>query len=87
VQRGPRSPSTPRVNGQPVTVASVPEDGAGDASLRFVSDLAADVDLDAALDAGLVPQGGADRALAQMDQRERVALQRLLSEALTNGGA
>lgn len=64
-----------------------PDDAAADDTLEFVSNLAGEVDWDAAVDAGLVEPGTADLALAQMDSNERVELQRLLQAALTKGGA
>ena len=56
-----------------------------DESLGFVADLVSDLDWDAVSELGLASHGGADRAVAEMNNGERVELQRLLSEALAGG--
>lgn len=56
-----------------------------DESLGFVADLMGDLDWDAVSELGLASRGGADRAVAEMNNGERVELQRLLGEALAGG--
>ena len=58
---------------------------ADDESFGFVADLMGDLDWDAVSELGLTGRGGADRVVAEMDNGERVELQRLLSEALAGG--
>ena len=79
--------------GTPATsVASVPN-AAGDLSdsidqdepLGFVADLASSVDWDDAAEYGFSLSGEVDRSLGNLDEGERVELQRLLREALGSG--
>lgn len=62
-------------------MAPLPEDE----SFGFVADLVSDLDWDAVSELGLASRGGADRAVAEMNDGERVELQRLLNEALAGG--
>ena len=56
-----------------------------DESLGFVADLASSVDWDDAAAFGLSSPGDVDRTLVNLDEGERVELQRLLHEALGSG--
>ena len=68
--------------GAAVTPSTVLPD---DEPLGFVADLMGDLDWDAVSELGLAGRGGADRVVAEMNDGERVELQRLLSEALAGG--
>lgn len=61
--------------------------GTDDPSWSLMADLAADLDWDAAADAGLVAPGGVDRAIMDLGADERRELHRLLTEELTRSGA
>ncbi|SRR5712692_1074333 len=62
-----------------------PEKLANDPSLELVADLAADVDWDAASEAGITPRPSAvDRAVNQLTEAERRELERLLKETLAH---
>ena len=55
-----------------------------DAALALLADLSADLDWDAASEAGLVPaQGAVDNVLVALTGEERTELQRILQEALS----
>ena len=56
-----------------------------DEPLGFVADLASGVDWDAAVEFGFSSPGEVDRSLVNLDEGERVELQRLLHEALGSG--
>src|SRR6266540_222379 len=58
-----------------------------DPSLTLVAELTADMDVNAALDAGFVSRGSADHAVTHMNADELRALQRLLEDALERPGA
>jgi len=61
---------------------------AEDPSLSLLADLTSEVDWDAATEAGLAPRAGAvDYLVTALSTDERVALQRLLQEALSRPGA
>ena len=74
------------------SVASVPN-AAGDPfdsidqdePLGFVADLASSMDWDDAAELGFASPGEVDRSLVNLDEGERVELQRLLHEALGSG--
>jgi predicted anti-sigma-YlaC factor YlaD len=93
----PQSPRTAPENPPVRTGADVsggPVDApiADDASLTFVADLASDLDLDGAAQAGLAVRAGAvDGVLPTLSASETAELQRLLTEALAErparGGA
>ncbi|MEQ1911313.1 MAG: hypothetical protein ABMA15_21015 [Vicinamibacterales bacterium] len=76
----------------PSSVASVPN-ASGDSSdsieqdepLGFVADLASSVDWDDAAELVFSTPGDVDRSLVNLDEGERVELQRLLHEALGSG--
>jgi hypothetical protein len=92
VLQGPRVAPVEVGTDQPDVVASsgpaaaqVVEPLLDDASLGFVADLAGNLDWDAVSELGFVAYGGADRAVADMNDAERVELQRLLNEALGGG--
>jgi len=58
-----------------------------DRSLDLVADLSAEIDWDAAGDAGLTTrEGAADNAVTQLTDAERVELHRLLEQALKRSG-
>ena len=57
-----------------------------DEPLGFVADLASSVDWDDAVELGFSSPGDIDRSLVNLDEGERVELQRLLHEALGSGG-
>ena len=56
-----------------------------DEPLGFVADLASSVDWDDAVELGFSSPGDVDRSLVNLDEGERVELQRLLHEALGSG--
>ena len=56
-----------------------------DEPLGFVADLASSVDWDDAVELGFSSPGDVDRTLVNLDEGERVELQRLLHEALGSG--
>jgi len=75
-----------------VTVAEAPADTAAsstdDPSWALVTDLAADMDWDAVVEAGLAaPTGSVDRAVFDLSADERRELQRLLKEELARSGS
>ena len=89
-----RAPTDVRPPSRPAAVAAGSEVGAAvtpatvladDESLGFVADLMGDLDWDAVSELGLTGRGGSDRVVAEMNDGERVELQRLLSEALAGG--
>jgi hypothetical protein len=92
--RSPRiAPESPPP-GTAATVSATPVDAplADDASLSFVADLASDLDLDGAAQAGLAVRAGAvDGVLPTLSETETAELERLLTEALAErparGGA
>lgn len=55
---------------------------ADDESIGFVADLAANLDWDGVAEGGLSAAGSAARAVSELDENERIELQRLLSEEL-----
>jgi hypothetical protein len=57
-----------------------------DPSWNLLTELAADLDWDAAVDAGMAPARGVDRAVFDLDADERRELQRLLQEELSRSG-
>jgi len=57
-----------------------------DASLTLVASLTDDQDLETVREAGLVPRGSAEHALAHMSGGELRELGRLLQEELTRSG-
>ena len=60
---------------------------ADDPSLSLLSDLARDLDWDAAAEAGITMEvGAADGALTELTSAERTELQRLLREAMSGSG-
>ena len=74
------------------SVASVPNAASDpldsidqDEPLGFVADLASGVDWDAAVELGFSSPGDIDRSLVNLEEGERVELQRLLREALGSG--
>jgi hypothetical protein len=85
------APGTPTATTAPVDTVAVnsPDVAAApdnDAPLDFVADLAADVDWDAAAEAGLTAtRGTADRVLFDLSSEESVELERLLKEAIAQG--
>ena len=81
---------TPELAGpSPIVVAPAAVSVGGDSddpSLSLLGDLALGLDWDAAAEAGLtMTVGTADGALTEMTDAERVELQRLLLEALSDG--
>jgi hypothetical protein len=58
-----------------------------DVSLLLVASLTADLDLDAAGEAGLAPHGSAEHAVTHMNDDELRELRRLLKEQLARSGA
>jgi hypothetical protein len=58
-----------------------------DVSLTLVASLTADLDLDAAGEAGLAPHGSAEHAVTHMNDDELRELRRLLKEQLAPSGA
>jgi hypothetical protein len=78
-------PSVDRPQNVPGATASIDDiDDAAidDPAFTVVSDLAADLDIDTALAAGLGPDGGAEHAVVHMTAMELEELQRLLQEQL-----
>ena len=55
---------------------------ADDESMALVADLAGELDWDGVSEVGLASEGGAARAVAELDEAERVELRRLLAEEL-----
>jgi hypothetical protein len=88
---GGRTPPTARVArvaADPIEDARLPGDAADDPSWIFVSQLSADVNVDEAEASGeFPPPGGAERALRQLDDAERVELARILREEIGALGA
>ena len=85
----PLGPATPvaTTSSAPAAVASsAPAEPlaplADDESIALVADLASELDWDGVSEMGLAAEGGAARAVAELDEGERVELQRLLAEAL-----
>ena len=77
----PRPPSS--VGEGRAEVGMLPDDR----SLDLVADLSAEIDWDAAGDAGLTTrEGAADNAVTQLTDAERVELHRLLEQALKRSG-
>jgi len=66
------------VVGQADTLAPL----ADDESMALVADLASELDWDGVSEMGLAAEGGAARAVAELDDAERVELRRLLAEEL-----
>jgi hypothetical protein len=59
-----------------------------DPALTLLADLSAELDWEAALEAGLVPSfGTVDKVVLALDPEERLALQRILEDALSASGA
>jgi anti-sigma-K factor RskA len=59
-----------------------------DPALAALADLSAELDWDAASEAGLVPtRGTVDKVVLALEPEERLALQRILEEALAGSGA
>jgi len=84
-----------RIDGTAPTVATpgAPGDGGAvsstdDPSLSLLADLAGSLDWDTAADAGITMEvGTVDGTLTELNDAERVELQRLLREAMTRPGA
>jgi hypothetical protein len=81
-------------NSSPASTTSAPpaavEDIAfdDDEAMLALAELTADLDWDSAIEAGLSPPAGAaDRAVAALSEDERLELQKILQEALSNSGA
>jgi hypothetical protein len=82
---GPRDPVPAIVDSSPTDELVPFED---DPALTLLADLSADLDWDAASEAGLVPSyGTVDRVVLALEPEERLALQRILEEALSPSGA
>ncbi len=60
---------------------------ADDPSWNLMTDLAGDLNWDAAVEAGLTAAGGVDRAVYDLNADERRELERLLKEELARSGA
>ena len=72
----------------PPPVAAPADVVTDDPSLSLLTDLADELDWDAAVDDGLtVPVGAADVVVADLSDAERVELRRLLREAMSAPGA
>lgn len=72
--------------GEPADAGAV--SSTDDPSLSLLADLAGGLDLDAAADAGITMEVGmVDVTLAELNEAERVELQRLLHEAMSRPGA
>ena len=68
--------------------APEPDSLVNDPSLSLMADLAADLDLDAAAEAGLTTTAGAlDRVVLEMSPDERLELQRILKQEMSRQGA
>jgi hypothetical protein len=90
-----KRPSTVAVVRAPTaTMSALPVDGAAlptggdESSWMLITDMAADLDWDGAIEAGLAaPAGAVDRAVFDLSADERRELQRLLNEELSRSGA
>ena len=82
-QTGPAPTEPAIVADSSVETVDMPSD---DPSWNLITELAADLDWDAAVDAGMAPAGGVDRAVFDLDADERRELQRLLQEELARSG-
>ena len=86
----PRLTTTVEETAFATTADGIPDSGASstdDPSWSLMTDLAGDLDWDAAVEAGLTaPAGGVDRALFDLSAEERRELQRLLKEELARSG-
>jgi len=60
---------------------------AGDPSLQLVADLSETLDVNAASDAGLASEGGAEHAVTHLSSQELTELQRLLRAEMRRSGA
>jgi hypothetical protein len=79
----PQGPPPPYTAADANASTEVPGDAASDdASLMLVASLTSAMDLDAAKDAGLAPDGSAEHALTHMPVAELRELQRLLKAEL-----
>ena len=83
-----RTPATPSQSADATSTSATADnpDGTVDdtAAWSMIADLAAELDWDSAVDAGLTPLGGVDRALFDLTTDERRELQRLINEDLTS---
>lgn len=60
-------------------------DASSDEPLAFVADLASGLDWNVAAEIGLTPSGGVESTVIDLDDAERVELQRILHEAIGSG--
>lgn len=60
-------------------------DASNDESLAFVADLASGLDWNVAAEIGLTPSSGVESTVIDLDDAERVELQRILHEAIGSG--
>jgi hypothetical protein len=91
---GLRFPSNRPADRPPEDVAGQPTDSgtfgpmADDPSLNLIADLAAELDLDAAAEAGLTMRAGTvDGVVLEMSADERLELQRILKQEMAGQGA
>jgi hypothetical protein len=89
-RRTPPAPSPPSTtvaaSGATIDLLNDPASD-DDVSLTLVASLTADLDLDAAGEAGLAPHGSAEHAVTHMNDDELRELRRLLKEQLAPSGA
>lgn len=84
----PFDPAAPMTTVMPEAVAALSGQNellaplADDESMALVADLAGELDWDGVSEVGLASEGGAARAVAELDEAERVELRRLLAEEL-----
>ena len=69
------------------TIELLNDPASDDVSLTLVASLTADLDLDAAGEAGLAPHGSAEHAVTHMNDDDLRELRRLLKEQLAPSGA
>ena len=84
--RTPLAPAPPSTTGAATDLFNDPASD-DDLSLTLVASLTADLDLDAAGEAGLAPHGSAEHAVTHMNDDELRELRRLLKEQLAPSGA
>jgi hypothetical protein len=94
----PASPVAPQQAAAAPEVAALPAgdagntddsqfDSASDPSFAFVADLTTGMDMDTAVDAGLVSDGSAEHAITHLNQSELRELAKLLTEEIARGQA
>ncbi len=84
--RPPPAPA-PTVSDAGATIELLNDPASDDVSLTLVASLTADLDLDAAGEAGLAPHGSAEHAVTHMNDDDLRELRRLLKEQLAPSGA